>query len=616
MNLLPEGTEEPRASKRIRLAWESKKARCAQRTNNPLLLQAATNVARGLNEQAAGRGLNAQDASTIIPLAARERRDVATDLVGGAKLLAETDIQPNNMFVNKLLLKFADSYLDRRWRDGEKRPISSVSDRVEHQEGQFSYVYSADNAISVDLVKRIVEDLGRNESVQFIHPTKNAGGRTGSFMRMAFRNGGEPVPDPEEPGTSYRPFFLTGNEFHGSQKLYAGDQAVGLEIEIMNLLEALLQPIIREVYGEDFPFEVEMLQHVISHCHPYGDHNDNNSNTTSTGPWDEYRTTRGTKLPTEAQSITATICFEERDSGEPLYTVSWKQDGDVVCEVKVGPRAIHIQLPGMNDACMKHGVRVNPTLIDTLGWRWVISARLLIFPTRDNLKEYKEHLTDQTMEKLKHPEQMHGTNPDSLVTAPLKYLTGEKKHQTKPGAVNTGTKKNSVKGAKNDRLNLSLSKNSGNYEQCSYEYVQKHFKDLVNIPRKIQHKLKPSLLCTCYTEMRGLLRAGVIPVITKYEKTGEEKVGEEVIPKKTKVKYYPLFCFEELGRVYFPDKFLPYDEEVMRNNAKIKWKPKEKDKYPMCCCKEDKLLYVFSVFFCPPDLQTGLCITPCVFPWY
>ena len=344
-----------------------------------------------------------------------------------------------------------------------------------------------------------------------------------------------------------------------------------------------------------------MLQHVISHCHPYGDHNDNNNNTTSTGEKDRYRTTRGSKLPTYAQSITPTICFEERDSGEPLYSLSWKQNGDIVCTVKVGPRGIHIQLPGMNDEHMKHGVRVNPNLIPTMGWRWVISARMLIFPTPGNLEYYKEHITDQTMEKLRHPEQMHGTDPDSIVTAPLKYLSGEKTHQTKPGAAKPGPS-NSNTTVKNDRLNLSLFKNSGRFEQCSYDYVQKHFPDLVNIPRKIKHKLKPSLLSCCYKPMRGLVRAGVIPAIERDEKT-KEKDGDQVKIVTTRVRYWPLFCFEDLHGVHYPVKFREYNEEIMRNNAKIKWQPTDKDKYPMCSSKEDKFLFLYSVFFAHQDYK-------------
>ena len=120
--LLPEGTKEPRSSKRIRLDWETRKARGANRANQPLLLQAATNVARGLNEQAAACGLNTQ--AIIKPSAPPIERPVqAADLVGGVKMLEERDDMPNNLFINKLLLAFADSYLDRRWRERNEASI-------------------------------------------------------------------------------------------------------------------------------------------------------------------------------------------------------------------------------------------------------------------------------------------------------------------------------------------------------------------------------------------------------------------------------------------------------------------------------------------------------------
>ena len=550
--------------------------------NNPLLLLAAASVAEGLNMPVTNSQAGIDD-----------RQEIAT--AECTQLLEEIDSQPNNRFVNQLLHKFSDSFLDRRWRIGENRPITSVSQPVEYTEGKLSYVFSAENAISEDLVHRLIKELGRNEEVQFIYPKAKAGGRTGSYMRMAFRDGGDSVTDPQDTNLSFRPFFLIGNECLGCQKLYVGVKAVDLEVEIMDMLERLLRPIIDEIYGKDFPFAVEMLQHVISHCNPYGDHNDNNKNTTSTGEGDPYRTRRGSKLPTEKQSITATICFEERHSGEPLYTVSWKKNDEVVCIVKVGPRAIHIQLPGMNDVSMKHGVHVNPTLIQTLGWRWVISARLLIFPLDTNLEAYKKHLTDKTKEMLQNPEKMQGAHPDSLVTAPLKYFSGEKQHQNKPGEVKPVTK-TAAKAPTNQRLDLSLFKNSAKFEQCSYEYVQKHFPDLVNLPRKMKHQLKPSILSSCYPQLRGLVRDGIVPVINRSERI-EKKEGDKVKTVTTVVEYWPLFCFVEHDQVHFPRKFGKYSEEVMRNNAKIKWRAKDKDKYPMCSCKDDNLIFKYSVFF-------------------
>ena len=59
------------------------------------------------------------------------------------------------------------------------------------------------------------------------------------------------------------------------------------------------------------PPEFVMIQHVISDGRPYGDHNDNNPTTTSTGP-------------TFEQSITVTIYIEEGEDG--LYTIIWKRD--------------------------------------------------------------------------------------------------------------------------------------------------------------------------------------------------------------------------------------------------------------------------------------------------
>ena len=579
---VPEGSDS-RLTKRIRLQEDDWKKRSARNENSNLFLSSATTVARELNMQAAAMQVSDMH---------KERRYPATDLPEGVQRLEESKEKPNNIFVNKLLGFFSDRYLDRRWRENEQRPVPSISDPVEYYPGRNSYAFAVDNGISEDLVDRIIEELGNNDEIEFIYPNDSAGGRAGSYMRMAFRDGGDSVPDPQDPGLIFRPFFLIGNELEGRQKLYAGVKAVPLEIKIMDLIEELVRPIVDEAYGPDHPFEVLMLQHVISRCQPYSDHNDNNSTTTTFGPSDAYRTSRGSKLPTYEEAITVTICFEERKSdGAGLYTIIWKDGKEEVCRLVIGPRGVHFQLPGMNYSSMKHGVYVNRNLVDTLGWRWVISARLLIFPLATNLNNYKEHLTAKTLEKLRKPDEMFGHDKSSIVTAPLKYLSGDKTHKDKTGVVVAAGKTSATKRRSDGPLNFSLFKNSGRYPQCSYDHVRQHHSDLVDIPRKIKHNTHPSLLCCCHTQLVDLVMAGIIPVIERSEKAN--KMDKQMI----KVKYWPLFCFEEAEYFHFPVKFRTYDAEEMRNNAKLKWKPKDKDKYPMVYCNADKNLIQYTVFY-------------------
>ena len=565
LKFLPGEYSDPASRKRIRIRpkWKSSKPK-----GTPSFLRAATQVTRELNMQVA---------ETTLQLAHKEREDKAIDLPEGVQRLEVSKEQPNNIFVNELLDFFADSYLDRRWRENEKRkrPVPSVSDPVEYYPGRNSYAFAVDNGISEDLVNRIVEQLGRNDDIEFIYPDQSGGGREGSYMRMAFRDGGESVPDPEEPGLNFRPFFLIGNEVEGRQKIYLGVQAVPLEIEIMDMIENMVRPMVNKAYGPDYPFEVVMIQHVISDCRPYSDHNDNNRTTTSTGDSDPYRTSRGSKLPTFEQSITVTICFEERKSdGAGLYTIIWKRDKDEVCRMVVGPRAVHVQCPGMNYSSMKHGVYVNQNLIKSLGWRWVISARMLIYPRHSNLKAFKEHLTEKTLGKLRKPEELIGHDKASLVTSPLMYLSGDKTHRNKPGAGEKKPKRSARKRTGDGRFNLSLFKNTGRYFQCSYDHVRKNYSYLVDIPRKIKHNTHPSLLCCGYKCLSDLVWAGIIPVIERTEKANE--TDKQTI----QVNYSPLFCFEEDGYFHFPVKFRTYEAKKNARQRKAQVETQRQGEIP------------------------------------
>ena len=82
----------------------------------------------------------------------------------------------------------------------------------------------------------------------------------------------------------------------------------------MEKIEGIMRPILHDVYGKEFPFEVNMLQHVIDHANCYGIHNDCHPIHNIVDDEEKYKTlTHGCKLPSwEQTSITVTICLESR----------------------------------------------------------------------------------------------------------------------------------------------------------------------------------------------------------------------------------------------------------------------------------------------------------------
>lgn len=506
---------------------------------------------------------------------------------------------PSAAVVESLSRHFSRCYLDRPVRAGDDDQLPAPQNPVpiEYEEGVFSHVAHFENAISEDEYLDIEFDLGRSHAVPWIKVPGEGGGRAGSMMRVAFR---EDVVYTDSAGAEHRAVFLSGNEDTGKVNVYAGMKATRTEIKIMKMFEDLLCPFLREFYGHDFPFAVNNLVHVIGP--PFGNHNDCDKTHTTTGDGDEYRMPGydDLRLPTWDEAITATICLESRKGGHPVYHIRWRRNGEELKTVRVGPRAIHIQLPGCNSANMTHEVGIEPEDQASLGpldWRWVISARCTVVPTRDNIDAFLAHFPESARRKIDKGE-IIGLSVNDLVCCPLDIL--EEKESAAfsflplaetaygtclaepAGTAGTGSKR------RKKNPNLDLHMHSGRYRQCSadvyHDLVKTTF--LVQLVKRLEVGQRQRELYCNYRVMQKMLDLGLISRVV----SGQE--GKKL------TEHWPLFGFQTNGYRHYPVKHRLYKEASMRSNAKIVWRGGNANT-PINCSIRDKKFWLFpyTVFY-------------------